>query len=72
MSDQVVRRRLGTAPAARGTCTSGGNCPDVFELESGDFVIIGELADDLDGGAARVTVPREVMLSARDQLIEEG
>lgn len=39
-----VRRRVGTSPTQRGS-VSGANCPDVFELEDGDFAVIGSLAD---------------------------
>lgn len=69
----TVRRRLGVAPHDRGGCTQSGNCPDVFELTSGDFAIIGQdvsLELDLPADAGRseaertVVVPREVLLAA--------
>jgi hypothetical protein len=69
----TVRRRLGVAPHERDSCTQSGNCPDVFELESGDFAIIGRdvsLELDLPADAGRsefertVVVPREVLLAA--------
>lgn len=68
-----VNRRLGLAPAERADCTSSGNCPDVFELATGDFAIIGtdvSLELDLPADAGRseteriVVVPRGVMLAA--------
>jgi len=38
----TIRRRLGIAPAARSVeCVACNNCPDVFELEDGDFAVIG-------------------------------
>lgn len=79
--DLRVARRVGTAPGERpGSCTSSGNCPDVLELESGDFAIIGtwtRLADApedsviLDEGGV-VAVPRAVLLAAARQLREES
>jgi hypothetical protein len=36
------RRRIGPDPHANGAQTVAlNNCPDIFELESGDFAIIG-------------------------------
>jgi hypothetical protein len=72
VADTVVRR-LGTAPAARGACSYSGDCPDVFELESGDFAIIGRdatggIALPADAGCSAaervVVVPRDVLLAA--------
>lgn len=69
----VVSRRLGVAPAERADCTSSGNCPDVFELENGDFAVVGlDVSDVLalpaDTGRAQderaVVVPRAVFLAA--------
>ena len=38
----VFRRRLGTDPqASEAHCVGCNNCPDIWELESGDFAIIG-------------------------------
>lgn len=37
-----IRRRLGPDPHANGSQTYGAKgCPDIFELDSGDFAIIG-------------------------------
>lgn len=37
-----IRRRLGPAPHANGSQTyAARGCPDIFELGSGDFAIIG-------------------------------
>lgn len=67
-----ISRRLGTAPAERG-CAGSTDCPDVFELESGDFAIIGENVTDgvtlpADAGCSAaeriVLVPRAVLLAA--------
>jgi hypothetical protein len=47
----MIRRRLGPAPHANGTetpCLQG--CPDIFELETGDFALIGrDITADLAG-----------------------
>jgi hypothetical protein len=75
--EMTVHRRLGAAPHERGTCTSSGNCPDVFELTNGDFAIIGkdvsldlDLPDDAGRSAAErtVLVPRDVLLAALREL----
>ena len=75
VADAVVRR-LGTAPAERG-CSAASDCPDVFELESGDFAIIGQdatggvsLPADAGCSAAErvVVVPRAVLLAAFEDL----
>jgi hypothetical protein len=72
-AEMVVRRRVGTAPQERGSCTSSGNCPDVLELTNGDFAVIGADVSgslDLPAYAGRsetegiVVVPRAVMLAA--------
>ena len=69
----MIRRRLGTAPRDREACGQSGDCPDVFELESGDFAIIGQdvsgkLVLPADAGRSEderiVLVPREVLLAA--------
>jgi hypothetical protein len=68
-----VARRLGSAPSERMDCSEGSNCPDLFELESGDFAIIGtdvgtRLQIPADAGCSDtervVMIPREVLLSA--------
>jgi len=54
-------------------CSEGSNCPDLFELECGDFAIIGtdvsgRLEIPADAGCSDtervVMIPREVLLSA--------
>jgi hypothetical protein len=73
----TIRRRLGIAPRQRAACGQAGDCPDVFELENGDFAIIGHdvsLELDLPTDAGRseaertVLVPREVLLAALREL----
>jgi hypothetical protein len=43
MNTQIAfRRRIGPDPHANGRQTIAlNNCPDIFELESGDFAVIG-------------------------------
>jgi len=68
-------RRLGLSPRERGSLNNG-TCPDVFELDNGDFAIIGtDVTDKLEyklpSDAARadyeriVLVSRETMLAAK-------
>lgn len=68
-----VARRWGLPPSERADCTESGNCPDVFELECGNFAINGERVAVLhnlpeDAGCSDteqvIFVPREVLLSA--------
>ena len=72
-----VTRRLGIAPREREHCSNAGNCPDVFELASGDFAIIGEdvsheLELPADAGRSEseraIVVPRAVLLAAMRDL----
>ncbi|MEW2529576.1 hypothetical protein [Streptomyces sp. NPDC047071] len=67
-----ILRRIGAAPRERGSL-SGANCPDIFELSSGDFLVIGtEMTAVLDSGlpadAARADHERIVVIS-RETLI---
>jgi hypothetical protein len=39
--DAKIERRIGSTPQQRGSLNNG-TCPDVFELTSGDFAIIGD------------------------------
>lgn len=75
-------RRLGSTPAERGS-TTGCNCPDIFELDSGNFAVIGKeqkvgrhtMAAELDGsigeGEAMVIIPRRVLLDAKADIPDE-
>ena len=39
----MFKRRIGPDPHANGTRTVAlSGCPDIFELESGDFAVIGQ------------------------------
>jgi hypothetical protein len=76
----TIVRRLGIAPAARSVeCVACNNCPDLFELDDGDFAVIGfdvteELADRLPddagcGPAERIVrIPRAVLVAARREI----
>ena len=73
----MIRRRLGPPPHANGAqtpCLQG--CPDIFELESGDFALIGrnvtaELAKHLPADAgcgpdeSIIWVPRKMLVLAK-------
>ncbi|MBC2906844.1 hypothetical protein [Streptomyces cupreus] len=70
-----IVRRLGATPRERGSA-SGQTCPDIFELEDGDFAVIGtDVTEELDGklppdaGRAEyeriVVVTRETLLRAK-------
>ncbi|WAZ24585.1 hypothetical protein OHT76_31670 [Streptomyces sp. NBC_00287] len=70
-----IVRRLGATPRERGSA-SGQTCPDIFELEDGDFAVIGtDVTEELDGklppdaGRAEyeriVVITRETLLRAK-------
>ena len=71
-------RRLGS-PAAELRCSGGHSCPDLLELEGGDFAVIGtDITDEarprlLPGsgcgpGERVVRVPRALLVRARADL----
>lgn len=73
-----IIRRIGVPPAARGS-TNGATCPDVFELSTGDFAVIGTeateaLQGELPADAARgeheriVVVSRATLICARGDI----
>ncbi len=73
-----IRRRVGLSPSARGSATNC-TCPDVFELEDGNFAVIGtdrttEFGQRLptDAGVAPyekvVVITRETLLAAAKDL----
>lgn len=72
-------RRIGPDPHANGAKTSScEGCPDILELESGDFAIIGvdmtEFANLLPPGAGcgpderMVRIPRNTLVSAKGDI----
>ena len=71
----TIARRLGTAPRDwEGLeCAEMNDCPDVFELSSGDYAVIGlDVSESLvlpsDAGHSAtervVMVPRDVLMAA--------
>ena len=83
MEEQIrIKRRISGHPAELGiTKMLRAICPDIFETESGDFVIIGrdvtsniekELPRDavVSKGERAVLIPRELFLSAVDNIIK--
>ncbi|AKJ15601.1 hypothetical protein ABB07_37725 [Streptomyces incarnatus] len=78
-------RRIGSTPAERGS-VGANNCPDVLELDDGDFLVIGkshlltapeaermnELGASIGEGESLVLVPRDCILAAAEQLASEG
>lgn len=78
----LIARRLGTAPRDREgfACAATNDCPDMFELSTGDYAVIGlDVSDHLplpaDAGRSAtervVMVPREVMLAAARDLLRD-
>jgi hypothetical protein len=77
----MILRRLGTPPPLRESaeCVACNNCPDLFELEGGDFAVIGfdvteelvpHLPADAGCGAGEriIRIPREVLVAARESI----
>ncbi len=77
-------RRLGPDPHANGAQTAGlSGCPDILELESGDFAVIGE---DITATALAqmfptagcgpdervVRIPRKTLVLAKRDIPETG
>lgn len=73
-----IVRRVGASPRERGSGT-GQSCPDIFELDNGDFAVIGreataELDPMLPPDAARadyeriVVITRETLLRAKKDI----
>ena len=76
----MFKRRIGPDPHAGSGDSAGANsCPDIWELESGDFAVIGtdmtkELGTRLppgaflDPGESLVVLPRHVLVKARENI----
>jgi hypothetical protein len=76
----MIARRIGPDPHANGAKSAGGSgCPDIFELNTGDFAIIGIDETDLIrphlpasagcGSDERIVrVPRNVLVNARNDI----
>jgi hypothetical protein len=76
----TIVRRVGTPPSTRGS-TSGQTCPDIFELNDGNFAVIGADATDalnselpVDASCADyeriVVITRETLLNAKSDIPE--
>ena len=75
----MFKRRLGPDPHANGARTYAlRGCPDIFELESGDFAVIGS---DMTGAASQllpsascgpderiVRIPRKTLVLAKPDI----
>jgi hypothetical protein len=67
-----IVRRIGASPRERGSAT-GQSCPDIFELDDGNFAVIGteataQLDAELPPDASRADYERIVVIS-RDTLL---
>jgi hypothetical protein len=75
-NDRRIRRRVGSTPQERGS-TQGVSCPDVFELENGDFAVIGTQSEEPEllpdafvaDGDTQIVIPRDVILAAMSDLM---
>lgn len=77
--DARMVRRIGVAPAELGATGGRNGCPDVWELENGDFAVIGRdltaaYAEDLPADAMigvderLVVIPRVTLLAAKPHI----
>ena len=76
----MFKRRLGPDPHANGAKSRGlRGCPDVLELETGDFAVIGqditqEAADKLPAGVSCgpdervILIPRRTLIGAKPDI----
>ena len=76
----MIKRRLGPDPHANGAQSAALNgCPDLFELDSGDFAVIGvditekaiqRLPPSAGCGADEriVWIPRKTLVLAKDHI----
>jgi len=78
----MIKRRIGPNPHDFGGTPAAEGCPDIFELENGDFGIIGidnteALTSYLPGDASCghderiVVVPRRILVAAKNHIPEE-
>ena len=79
----MIIRRLGPDPHASGKKTAAlQGCPDIFELETGDFAIVGrdvtpETVSQLPKGASCgpderiVVIPRSTLVLAKKDIPDE-
>ena len=79
----MIARRLGPDPHANGAMTSSlQGCPDILELEDGDFAIIGVDITDLVSGKLSlgascgpderiIRIPRKTLVLAKRDIPEQ-
>lgn len=82
-SARMFKRRIGPDPHANGEMTSNAQgCPDIWELEDGNFAIIGSSATDALKGVLPATascgddesivvIPRKLLLRAKASIPSE-
>jgi hypothetical protein len=64
-SSPTVLRRLGPGPDTT-LCAGGRSCPDIFELSTGDFAIIGTDITDI----AAVTLPKDAGCGPTERIVQ--
>ncbi|MBG0828962.1 hypothetical protein HS041_14400 [Planomonospora sp. ID67723] len=73
------RRRLGKSAGELGTTNSSPSCPDIWELDNGDFAVVGRdltaayagrLPDDVSVAPDEriVVIPRTTLVAARSDI----
>ncbi|HLU98522.1 MAG TPA: hypothetical protein VKZ89_16950 [Thermobifida alba] len=79
LGEAMFKRRIGPPPHEGGESAAVNSCPDIWELDSGDFAVIGfertaqllpHLPPDafVDPGEAIVVLPRSVLVKARENI----
>ncbi|GIH98525.1 hypothetical protein Pta02_05340 [Planobispora takensis] len=59
------RRRLGKSAIELGTTNSSPSCPDIWELDNGDFAVVGrDLTSAYDG-----RLPADVSVSSDERIV---
>ncbi len=72
-------RKLGPKDTSSSSCQGGSSCPEILELENGDFAIIGaditaDAASKLPAGTGCgpseriVRIPRRILVQARNDI----
>ena len=75
----MFKRRIGPAPVPGSGSAGANGCPDIWELTSGDFAIIGTESTAilhphlppgafLDEGESIVVIPRSVLVKAKGDI----
>jgi hypothetical protein len=75
----MFKRRVGPAPVPGSGSAGANGCPDIWELDSGDFAIIGTERTSqlrphlpkgafLDDGESIVVIPRHVLVKAKGSI----